>query len=251
MTWSFSRVNSFETCKYSWLLQYIYNEDRKQNYFSSYGLFSHEIMEKWWDKKIETFELAKYYEENYDDCVTIPAPSFLEKYNFSQRAYNDAHKFYETFDWNRDDFELLGNEDTIETEHRGKKLTIRPDTLVKHIPSNEVWLIDYKTSAMFDKKTGKAKEDKLETYKKQLFLYAYFIEREQGHKIDKIVLVFPKFALDKNIVVDYNEDIANEYLDWFFETIEKIEQEENFEASPNKFFCDNLCSVSESCIWKE
>lgn len=251
MTWSFSRVNSFETCKYSWLLQYIYKEDRRQNYFAAFGLFSHEIMESWWDKEIDTFELSTYYKDNYNNRVTIPAPLFLEKYNFSQRAYDSTLSFYENFDWNRNDFKLLGNEDTIEAEYRGKKLTIRPDTLVRHIPSNEVWLIDYKTSAMFDKKTGKPKRDKLETYKKQLFLYAYFIERERGYKIDKIILVFPKFSLDKNIVIDYNENIAMEYLSWFFKTIQQIEQEENFEANPNKFFCDNLCSVSESCIWKE
>lgn len=251
MMWSYSRVSAFNTCKYMWMLQYLDKKEGEQNFFSLYGLFHHDMMEKFWEGRIDTWDLSSYYEKNYYKEVTLNPPPFLERYNFASRSYNYGKRFYDDFSWNKDDFDVLGNEDTIKSEYKGYKITVRPDTLVRHKPTEEIWLIDYKTSSAFDKK-GVVKKDKIEPYKKQLSLYAHFIEKEQGHKVDKIVIVFPKYFLGKTIFIDYNKSMAKEVLDdWFLETIHLIEEESDFEPTLNEFFCNNLCSVRKHCQYRK
>ena len=45
MTWSYSRVKSFEDCPYKWFLKYIVGLHGKRMFFADYGTFMHKLME--------------------------------------------------------------------------------------------------------------------------------------------------------------------------------------------------------------
>ena len=53
MTWSYSSVNSFATCPHMFKLTYIDSVNRKNNFFSEYGLFSHKILENYFKDKLD------------------------------------------------------------------------------------------------------------------------------------------------------------------------------------------------------
>lgn len=250
-TWSYSRVSSFEACPHGWKLAYIDKEKGVQNFFAEYGLFHHKIMELLWAGELDVWDLASHYEENYGKAIKLHPPSFLERYDFSRKSYNAGLKFYENFDWDISEFEVLGNEMTLNCKYKELLLTIRPDTLIKNKKTGKVVLVDYKASNPFNKKSGNPIKKKIAPYKKQLSLYCFFVEQEMNIKIDEYMLVFPKFTLAKNLVFDYNKEDGQKIVDWFYETICRIKEENDFEAKPNKFFCDNICSMRNICEHKE
>ena len=42
--WSYSRLRQFETCKYGWLLKYIFEVPQRKLFFSEYGKLIHELI---------------------------------------------------------------------------------------------------------------------------------------------------------------------------------------------------------------
>ena len=92
MVWSFSRLSSFNTCKMMWYLTYIRNCERRENFFSQYGTFSHEIFEKYNKGELELFDIPDFICYNYDKSITIQAPpnnyvDLGEKYRYRLMEY--------------------------------------------------------------------------------------------------------------------------------------------------------------------
>ena len=70
MTWSFSRLNSFDNCPYEWRLNYIDNEKRKDNFFAQFGSLCHGILEDYAKNKLSLFEVSDAYEDRFPKMVT-------------------------------------------------------------------------------------------------------------------------------------------------------------------------------------
>lgn len=247
MVWSYSRVSTFEQCPYAWKLTYIDGEPSTQNYFSQFGLVLHDLLEDFWNGDLDLWDLPMEFDDKHSKDVTEPLPHFLVQYATDQKNFDGAMKFLEDLDWNRDEWEVLGNETTINCEYKGLQLTIRPDLIAKNKETGLVYLIDYKTSNPFNKRSGKPIQKKIDPYWKQLSLYAYFIEKELGIKIDKLRIYFPKLTLDKTLEVRYTKELAEETLDWWHSTALKAIAEEEFLPNVDNFFCGNLCGVRNIC----
>jgi len=247
MKWSFSRASSFEHCKYGWKLSYLEGNRGIQNAFSEYGLFHHKIFELLWAGILSVPDIPEYYEKNYSKEVSLSFPAMLERWNFSKRTYDVGLNFWNNFDWDVSEWDVLDNEGTIETVYDGVELTIRPDTLVRNKKTGKIWLIDYKTSTSFVKKTMKPKWDKIDGYKKQLSLYCYFVEKEMNVEIEKYVLIFPKYTLDETMYFEYNKEEGQETVDWLMGIVKATRNEVDFEPNVEPFFCENLCGVRNFC----
>ena len=91
MVWSFSRLNSFHTCKWMWYLSYMLNDkEREENgifqedkFFSLYGTFAHHIFEKYNKGELELWELYDYCNDNYELEIPVDAPpnKYVDIYN--------------------------------------------------------------------------------------------------------------------------------------------------------------------------
>ena len=44
MTWSYSRVSSFDDCPYKWFMQYVGGETEASMFYSSYGKYIRELL---------------------------------------------------------------------------------------------------------------------------------------------------------------------------------------------------------------
>ena len=249
MVYSYSSVSNFVNCPYAFYLTYIDYVDRSTNWYSDFGLYIHNIMEKFFADELDVFDLPIYFEENYESKVTAPLPMY--PVGIEAKYREQTLEFFNNFSFDKSQYDVIDIETFINVEHEGINITIRPDLILRDKNTSEIILVDYKTSDPYNKKTGKPVKKKIEEYKKQMLLYSYFINKTMSVNIDKIKLWFVR--VNKIEEFDYSEKEAVEVLEWFTGEIKKIKEEEEFpptDTTKNKFFCLNLCSVSEYCKFK-
>ena len=61
--WSFSQLETFETCPRQFYLQYMLDPpiEQDQNAFAEYGTFCHSLLESWAKGEVEKSQLADLY----------------------------------------------------------------------------------------------------------------------------------------------------------------------------------------------
>jgi len=244
MTWSYSSVSSFTTCPAMFKYTYIDAVKRKNNFFSEYGSFSHKILEDYFRNKLDIMELALYYENNYTKNIVSFAPPYPA--GMDEKYYKQGLDFFLDFNFEKDKYDIAYIEKKIEATHNDIKLVVKPDLILKEKDTNKHILIDYKTSTPFIK--DKPDMKKINEYKKQLYLYSYFINEHLSEKIDLIKLWF--LRLNKWYEFDYNADDAADTVNWFYSTILDIKDEEEFppcDIVKNAYFCQNICSCHDDC----
>jgi len=247
LTFSYSSVTSFITCPYMFKLTYIDSKTRSNNWYAEFGSFMHLILEKFFKNELDIMELSEFYKDNYTKNVLANPP--LYPAGISERYYNDGLKFFDEFDFDKSIYDILFIEDKVDAVLNGSKLVIKPDIILREKSSGNTILMDYKTSNPY--KNNKIDSKKIEDYKKQMYLYAYFINHTTQFKIDKIKLWFVR--INEFVEFDYVEEEAGDVVNWFYNGIMNIQLEEDFphaDTVKNKFFCQNLCSVSEFCEFK-
>jgi CRISPR/Cas system-associated exonuclease Cas4 (RecB family) len=244
MKFSYSSVTNFITCPYQFKLTYINCEERNKNFYSDFGLLTHIILEKYFKGELDTIELSNFYKDNYSKIVISPPPPYPA--GMAERYYADGLEFFDNFEFNKEDYEILSIENEIKTVYNNIKLVLKPDLVLKEKKSGLVYLIDYKTSTPY--KNNKWDKKKLEEYHKQMYLYAYFINHTTNIKINKIKLWFVR--INKFDEFDYVEEDAGNVINWLFLKVLDIQAEEEFppcDIEKNKFFCSVLCSMMPYC----
>ena len=239
MVWSFSRLSSFNTCKMMWYLTYIRNCERRDNFFSQYGTFSHEVFEKYNKGELELFDIPDFICYNYDKNITIPAPpnnyvDLGEKYRFRLMEY-----FSNFNGWND---KTVGTEKEVEFTLNlcgmDRKFTGFIDRLSIDNDGNYI-VTDYKSRGKFKS------ENEIEEYLHQPYLYSIAVKEEYGKYPKK--LVFELFK--ENITCERNFTIKglNKAKKWAECVIKNIYDEVEFPPNYSEFFCNYICSCAESC----
>jgi hypothetical protein len=211
--------------------------------FSEYGSLCHEILEKYFRGELEAFQLADYYADNYDRMVVSSPPFFIK----TEEYYNQGYKFFDTFDFDKDEYEVLVIEDKVDVDLEDLKLIVKPDLVLKHKETGKVYLMDYKSSIV--QKGDKIDEKKLAGYKKQLTLYCKHL-KSIGVHADYLQLWFFRQKENKIYTFEVTEEDETKVDKWVARTVKKIRSEEKFEATTDKFFCGQLCGVRDSCSFK-
>jgi hypothetical protein len=244
---SHSSAKGYETCNYSFYLTYIQAEDRKQNFYGQYGIFSHKILEKFFKDKLAVYELAPYYRENYEKYITLEPPSY-KKNNASQEYYDKGLNYFENFSFDKSLYEIILIEEALEFSLQKTKVVVKPDLILKEKSTGKYILVDFKTANAY--KNGKLDKGKMKDYLRQFYLYAYGIWLVKEIAIDEIHVWFITCGKTEIVKVDAME--AQNVLDWFYDITEKINQDEEWKPyTGNPFFCNFLCSVKYSCPFWE
>lgn len=67
--WSYSRVQSFFSCRYQFFLKYIKGLRERPMFFSDYGGFVHQIMEQYLQGELDEQDLSLYYLTHFREAV--------------------------------------------------------------------------------------------------------------------------------------------------------------------------------------
>lgn len=238
MTWSFSRVNSFGTgCKKEWKEVYIDCENKVNSFYGQFGSFCHEILEKFFKGEMTEWDLAPYYEENYNEKITLLPPASI-----GDTCYEKGLTYFSNFSFPDNKYEILGVEKRVEFTILKYNFVGYIDLLLRDKETGEIIIVDHKSSTIKLLKNGNVSKGDAEhflAFQRQLYLYSIPVIEEYG-KVDR--LKWNMFKDGTEIEIPFNPDDQKATVDWTIETIAQIEQEAEFQPNPDFFYCCNLCS---------
>lgn len=251
MTWSFSRLNSFCGCRQEWLLKYI-EEPHENNLDSCYGQgggFAHELLEGYYKGEVDFWELPLLYETEFSNKVTEHFPTINGK-NLRDNYFNKILEYFENFEPLENKYEILGVEKKVEFKIDKYSFIGFIDLLLKNRDTKEIIILDHKSSSMKFKKDGnlaKTSLPKFKEFQRQLYLYSIPIIKEYG-RVD--YLKWNLFKDRSEIIIPWNRDDCNEAKSWALQTIDAINNENDWDPSPNFMYCNYLCSKRCNCEYK-
>lgn len=244
MNFSYSSLSAFHTCPGSFYLSYIQCEDRINNFFSDFGNLVHEVLELFFKGELEIEDMAEYYESHFVDAIKNDAPPYPK--GMRESYYESGLAFFKKFLFNKELYDIIFIEDYINAVHRGQKIVVKPDLILREKETGHYFLIDYKTAKI--KQSKKDKEKQLEEYKKQFLLYSYFLWIERQIEIKSMKIWFIRDNVEIVIPVDPME--AQQTIEWAEETIKAIKSETVWQynnTKENKYFCENICGLRNVC----
>lgn len=252
MVWSYSRLSSFDNCKYAWKRHYIECEQEENNAFAEAGTLAHSLIERYSKGELDAFDMADEYENSFDDAVPDRFPP--NKYvDLRQSYFEKGMKYFESFTGVLPtDYEVLGVEKKVEFEIAGKPFVGYIDLLVRD-EDGSIICVDHKSSSIKLLKTGKPSKscaEKMLGYQRQLYLYCKALI-DDGIKPDFLCWNFFNDGVLYKIPFDETE--YNEAIRWAEETIKTIEAETEFEPRIDFYYCHNLCGYRhncEHCVWE-
>jgi hypothetical protein len=236
MVWSYSRLDAFCKCKYSWFLNYIEHKPQIQNGFSLYGTMVHSILENWAKGVILQHELAEEYFRQYYQCMTLPIPRMGQN-DLNPKYFQRGLDYFLNFR-GFGEKEIITSEYDFVYSYKGLRWRSIIDLLVKD-DQDKVFLIDFKIWA--DSKTN--------TYMKEHFRqqYLYCIALWKFLKIvpDSIILEFP--VRGDCYIEKFDSKRFHESEDWAFQTLDEISKETEWAPTVDKTFCQCICGYREIC----
>lgn len=249
MRWSYSRLNTFDTCKYCFYLNYIINDDEEYlsegNFYAEAGSFMHEILAMFFGGKLSQSAAFKYFTKNFKKNVFYQTKPSIQKntYELCAKYLRDGD-----FSWLKN-YEILGIEQEIEFTFKGYRFVCYIDLLLRDKRDGRIVLVDHKSSPYPFRKDGGVKknsEKNFNHYRNQMYIYCYAIHEKYGEFPKELTWnhfkEMGKFATIPFIECEYKETMA-----WLEDTIHAIEEESEFGATLDYFFCKNLCNFRNSC----
>ena len=206
MTWSYSRLKSFETCPYGWYLRYIRKFPSDENrFYASYGKFMHQLLEAYYRGELTPSQmLVKYYRDFQSEVVgRRPKESTLQKYI---QGGADYLKSFRPLPYN-----MIAVEDKIEMTLDGFPFVMIIDYLGEK--DGDLYLIDNKSRAL-KPRSNRPKptlaDKELDSMLRQLYVYSDGVKQKYG-KYPKY-LGFNCFRSNELILEPFNEKAHDEAL---------------------------------------
>lgn len=244
MQWSYSRIKSFEQCRYAWYLKYLYGLREKPNFYASYGSFVHKLIEKYYRDEISHQDLPMTFLVGFPFEVKgrRPKREIVEKY------MNAGVSYFERF--------IPFPFRTISVEEKIGFLIGEKDFIgfIDYVGEEDgsLVIVDHKSRDLKPrsrKKKPTAKDAELDEFLKQLYLYSAGIEQKYGRLPKK--LCFNCFKCGNFIEEDFDFDAYESAKEWALDMISKIEQADEFYPNIDWFYCTNLCGFRDNCCYYE
>lgn len=247
VVWSFSTLHQYEQCPYAFYLKKIDGtEINEGNFYSDAGGYMHEVLQKIFNGTLPLDQAIDYFMENYDNNVVYEA-----KQSTVEKKYTQALDFLAELSLDEmGNYEILGVEKKVNFEIDSYKFVGFIDLLLRNKTTQEIILVDHKSSDHFLKKDGKPLKNQLENftaYSKQMYLYSKAIHDEYGEYPTRIVW---NHFFDQSITnIPFNKDDYDAALRWAVDLIKQVYQDEEFQAVNNYMMCGVLCGYRNSCCY--
>ena len=251
MKWSFSRLNSFDTCPLEWKKNYLDCEPSKPGFYGSAGGFAHSVLEKYAKGDLDIWDVSPYFEEHFAEEVPYDAPPNKYK-DLKQDWYDKVLDYFDNIDLPIDQYKIAGVEKQVDFDIGGYPFIGFIDLLLQDPTDGKFILCDHKSSSIKILKSGKISKGDQEhflAFKRQQYLYSKAIIEEFGDGCVK-ELRWNMFR-DRNwISIPFDQNEYQEAQDWALNTIHKIENETEWLPNPSMWYCNYLCGQSGGCPYK-
>ena len=194
------------------------------------------------------WDLSSYFEEHFAEEVPYDAPPNKYK-DLRQDWYDSVLDYFDNIDLPIDKYEVVGVEKKVEFNIGKYPFIGFIDLLLRDPADGKLILCDHKSSIIKKVKSGKiskADQQHFLEFRRQQYLYSIAILEEFGCGSVKELRwnMFRQrdWLSTPFIVADYME--AQE---WALNTIHKIEKETEWSPNPIFFYCNYLCSQSDTC----
>lgn len=254
MTWSFSRVNSYEHCPFGWKLHYLDHIPQAGSAFAEFGSLCHELFEAYAKGDLVEYELADEYDNRFNEMVVDEFPPSRGR-PMVESYYERGKELFSNFEGFNPNWEILGVEEQVNLNVSGYQFVGFIDLLVRDKTDSKLIVVDHKSKAKFENK------QELAAYARQLYLYAQWVYEKYGEYPKE--LVFNMFRAGTVEIVPFSESALNDAIAWFVNTIKTIECDVDFwdkitteyesqnkpldEFKHNDFFCNYLCGSRDHC----
>ena len=247
--WSYSRVNSFNGCRYAWFMKYICREKEDDMFYSSYGSFIHKLLEGFYKGELTKDEMETEFILDFQKEVKGKRPSAKIAHSYFQNGI----AYFENF--KPLPYKVLEVEGKFEfdLESKGKKYPFIGfiDYLGEDNEGNLI-LVDNKSRALKQRSKRKkptVKDQELDEMLRQLYIYAEGVHQKYGKYPTK--LCFNCFRNGEFIEEDFDPVKLHEAINWAAETIEQIRVANDFYPNIDYFKCRNICGLVNKCCYNE
>lgn len=250
MTWSFSRLNSFHTCKREWYEMYVMGQRGENGFFGEFGGCCHKVLEEYAKGNISIFDISQEYENLFSQMVEHDAPP--NKYvDIKQSYFDKGLDYFDNIDLDLENYEVLGVEKEVRFKIGDKDFVGYIDLLLKEKATGKIIILDHKSASIKFLKNGqvsKSDREHVREFIRQLCLYAKPIIEEYGH-VDEL---WWNLFKDRNwYKIPFTQEDYDEAIKWAEDTIKLIENEKEFLCNPDQYYCWNLCSQrNNACPFK-
>mgnify|MGYP002624149310 FL=1 len=241
MTWSYTRVSSFETCPHQWFLKYLKRCKSQKMFYASFGSYIHKLLEQYYKGELPKEKMAETFLAGFQDNVKGYRPKESVVKNYIQSGVDYLLSFHPF------PYEMVAVEHKMDFDLNGYKFTGIIDYLGRD-KDGELVVIDNKSRRLkprSGRKIPTRSDEELDTMLKQLYIYSAGVEQEFGKLPKK--LCFNCFRngvfIEEPFCITAYESAVKEAK----EAIKAIEDETEFEAKPSFFTCFWLCDVSGDC----
>lgn len=251
MRWSFSRATAFQQCKLEWYQNYIECSDKQSNFFAEVGSLVHSILQRYFEGKLDFFDLVSTFDREWSNVVVTDAP-YTKGGDLAEKYYWEIRDYFENFQpINEERYTVLGVEKEVRTMIGGHEVVGFIDLLLLDKLDGKIIIVDHKSANIKFLKNGnvsKSNEQQVQKFKRQLYIYAKGIRSEYPDlKIKE--LQWNLFREQKTLKINYDDQEAQETVRWFEDIIKSIYDETEFAPSKDDYYCRNLCSFRHSCLY--
>lgn len=254
MTWSYSRINSYDQCPKMFYMTYIDEAESVDSAFAQWGSLCHSLFDDYAKGKLLEFELGDEYDARYPEYMTERFPP--NKWtDLNAKYYDNGKQFFDDFEGFPENWEIISSEQSILIEIEGIKVRGYIDLLVRDKNDGKLIVVDHKSKSKFNS------DEELEHYSYQLYFYALWV-KEHYHEWPK-ELIFNMFRIRDEKRITFTESGLQKAIAWLKENVNRIYEDEDFpdkvtlkyqkagEPVPDNyrpdFFCQHLCSVRYHC----
>lgn len=240
MTWSYSRIESFNDCPYRFFLRYIKKYEDTDKFYATFGSFMHKLLEQYYKCELSKDDMLMKFLTDFSKEVKgiRPKDTTVKKYIKSGSEYL---KSFSPFPFNMVDVEKRA-EFTIEEfnfigfiDYLGEK-------------EGKLYIVDNKSRNLkprSNRAKPTAKDKELDLMLRQLYLYSVYIKQAYG--VFPEALCFNCFRTGVFIKEQFDIQKYEETKQWAIDSIEKIRNTEDFEPNGDFFSCFYICGVSDHC----
>lgn len=244
MIWSYSRITTFESCPYRFLLRYILNLKKKRLFFSDYGLFMHSIIEKALKSELHKSELASYYLLNFRDNIFGKAPNV----SIFQSYFSDGLKYLSDFQFPYKGQQISGVESEVHFKINDKDFV----GIIDVVAEDGGVILDNKSRNLKPRSKRKKptlSDKELDEYLKQLYIYAIATQAQYNKLPERLEFNCFREGIHISEPFDYKKFEA--VKQWALDLIEKISSTTVWHPNIEYFKCHYLCDVCEHCCYYE